>query len=292
MTERSVLLGLIGSGIDGSLSPQMQEEQGKAKGVPLVYRKLDLNRLALASDEVPSVLKWCVRLGFDGLNITHPAKYAIVPSLDSLSDEARIIGAANTVVIDQATGATTGFNTDWSGFIRGLRWQLGQVPTSRVAILGAGGAGAAVAYALLRSCSGSVVVYDQIRSRAEELADRMAGAFSRDRVQVAADIGPAVERADGLVQATPTGMSGYPGLPLPAELIHPDLWVADVVYFPIETELVKLASTLGCRVANGGGMAIFQAAEGFELFTGHAPDIAQMVSTFQALVRDRSDMRA
>jgi shikimate dehydrogenase len=291
MTERSLLLGLIGSGIDGSLSPQMQEGQGKAKGIPLVYRKLDLSRLKLGPADVPELFRWCVRLGFDGLNITHPAKYAIVPSLDSLSAEVRVIGAVNTVVIDQATGATTGSNTDWSGFIRGLRWQLGEVSTRQVTVLGAGGAGAAVTYGLLRTGSGKAVIYDHVRSRAEELAERMTAAFSSDRVSVAPNITAALDGADGLVQATPTGMSGHPGLPLPADLLRPDLWVADVVYFPMETELVKVATATGCRVAHGGGMAIFQAAEGFTLFTGQTPDIPQMVNHFQELIRTQPDMR-
>jgi shikimate dehydrogenase len=89
--------------------------------------------------------------------------------------------------------------------------------------------------------------------------------------------------ADGLIHATPTGMANHPGLPLPAELLRPDIWVSEIVYFPLRTALIETAARLGCRTATGGGMAVFQAVKAFELFTGIAPDAERMQQHFAAL---------
>ena len=89
--------------------------------------------------------------------------------------------------------------------------------------------------------------------------------------------------ADGLIHATPTGMTKFPGLPLPAELLRPALWVAEIVYFPLETELLRVARGLGCRIMNGSGMAVFQAAEAFRLFTGITPDAERMRRHFASM---------
>ena len=89
--------------------------------------------------------------------------------------------------------------------------------------------------------------------------------------------------ADGLINCTPTGMAKYPGLPLPAALLRPALWVAEIVYFPLETELLRAARALGCRTLDGGGMAVFQAVGAFRLFTGIEPDAGRMLRHFAAM---------
>ena len=106
------------------------------------------------------------------------------------------------------------------------------------------------------------------------------------------ELAPRVEAADGLVHATPTGMAAHPGLPLPAELLRPELWVADIVYRPLETELVRAARAAGCQVLDGGGMAVFQAVDAFRLFTGIEPDADRMLAHFADLVLSpESDVR-
>jgi shikimate dehydrogenase len=106
-------------------------------------------------------------------------------------------------------------------------------------------------------------------------------------VAAATDLDAALAAAGGLIQATPVGMDGHPGMPLPASLLRPDLWVADIVYFPLETELVRTARLLGCRVMTGGAMALYQHAAAFELLTGSPADLVRMERHFAELTGHR-----
>jgi shikimate dehydrogenase len=203
----------------------------------------------------------------------------VLPLLTDLSDEARAIGSVNTVVF--AGGRRAGYNTDWSGFRQSVRDGLAGVGFGRVVQLGAGGAGSATAYASLDLGARELIVIDTVHDRARSLADRLAEAFP-GRVRAERDVSAALQGADGLIHATPTGMSGHPGLPLPASLLRGDLWVAEVVYFPLETELLRVARQLGCRTLDGAGMAVSQAAEAFRLFTGLQADAARMRGVFES----------
>jgi shikimate dehydrogenase len=279
--QRPLLLGLVGAGIGGSLSPSLHEREGRACGLPLTYRPVDAEQLGFGVADLPNVLRWATRLGFDGLNVTHPFKQAVVPLLDEVSQAVEALGAANTVVIRD--GRTFGHNTDWSGFGRSLDRTLPGPPRDRVVLVGAGGAGVAVGYALLRRGVGRLLVHDVDPARAAACVARLSRSFPSDRLAVVDDLAGAVAGADGLVHATPTGMHGHPGLPVPAELVRPDLWVADIVYFPLDTELVRLATDRGCAVVPGGGMAVFQAVGAFELFTDRRPDPERMLGHFAEL---------
>ena len=275
---RPLLLGLVGAGIGGSLSKPMHEREGAACGLSLAYRPIDAEVLGFGASDLPDVLAWATRLGYDGLNVTHPFKEAVVPHLDERSGAVVALGAANTVVIRD--GRTSGYNTDWSGFARSLQRSLPDPTGDRVVLVGAGGAGVAVGYALLHLGVGHVAVHDVDPSRAAGCVDRLSRAFDPARLSVVDDLAASLAAADGLAHATPTGMLGHPGLPVPPELVRPDLWVADIVYFPLDTELVHLARSRGCRVVPGGGMAVFQAARAFELFTGRTPDADRMLEHF------------
>jgi shikimate dehydrogenase len=221
-------------------------------------------------------------MGFDGVNVTHPFKQAVIPLLDELSEAASDLGAVNTVVFRD--GRRLGRNTDWSGYGRAFRRVLPEATHDRVALVGAGGAGAAVGYALLHQGAEHVAVVDADPDSADDLAVRLAKVYGEERV-AAASLEEAVAGAQGLVNATPVGMRGHAGLPVPEQLVTPDLWVSDVVYVPLETELVTLARRRGCRVVPGGGMAVFQAVAAFEEFTGHAADAERMLRHFDALTR-------
>jgi shikimate dehydrogenase len=279
---RSLILGLVGTGISASLTPAMHEQEGRHQGLSLAYRHIDLESLALGTGSLTDLLQWAIRLGYDGLNITHPAKQAIMPLLDELTGEAQALGAVNTVVI--RNGHTTGHNTDWCGFVRGLDRQLPDAPMDRLVLVGAGGAGAAVAFGLLKKGAGYLEVFDIDQQRATDLVERLTVVFGPGRLSVGIDLAAAVSKADGLVHATPTGMAAHPGLAFPEELIQPSLWFADVVYFPLESELVSIARGRGCAVAQGGGMAVFQAVEAFKLFSGVDPDAERMLRHFTSLV--------
>lgn len=272
----SYLIGLVGSGIGPSASPALHEREADELGLRYVYRLLDLDVLRRPVGDVVAAAKLA---GFDGLNVTHPAKQLVLEHLDELSSEAEALGAVNTVVFER--GRAIGHNTDATGFARSLGRGLPDVRMDDVVLLGAGGAGAAVAHALLSLGTGRLTIHDVDRARGENLAEALNERFGEGRAE-AGDLA-AVENADGLVHATPTGMAAHPGSPVAAELLRPDLWVADIVYRPLETALLAAARARGCRVLNGGGMVVLQAAESFRLFTGVEPDPARMLRHFDAL---------
>ncbi len=282
MTAASYLVGLIGYGIQGSLTPAMHEHEGDAHGLRYLYRKIDLQQLGLGVEALPDLLLAAERMGFAGLNITHPAKQAVIPLLDELSDAAAALGAVNTVVLRD--GKLRGENTDWWGFAEGFRRNMASVATDRVVQLGAGGAGAAVAHALLTLGVRTLMINDMDPARAAGLADSLSARFGASRAVLCPDLESAMTNADGLVHCTPTGMAAHPGLPLAASLLRPDLWVAEIVYFPLETALLRAARAIGCRTLDGGFMAVFQAVESFRLFTGIAPDRDRMLAHFKRMV--------
>ncbi len=277
----STLIGLIGTGIQASLTPSMHEREGAAQGRLYLYRLIDLTELKLGLDALPDLLTAAERMGFNGLNITHPCKQAVIPLLDELSDDARAIGAVNTVVLQG--GRRIGHNTDASGFAAAFRRGLPDVRLDQVVQFGAGGAGCAVAHALLGLGVGQLTLVDVDAARAAALADSLNGRFGPGRAIVTDDLPAAMAAADGLVNATPLGMAKYPGMAVSPDLLRPAHFVADIVYFPLETALLAAAKARGCRVLNGGGMAVFQAVEAFRHFTGLTPDPQRMLDHFQRL---------
>ena len=279
--QQSFLVGLIGAGIQASRTPAMHEREGAEQGLLYLYKLIDIEKLALGADALPDLLTAAERMGFTGLNITYPCKQSVIPLLTNLSDDARALGAVNTVVLPD--GKRIGHNTDWWGFAESFRRGFPDVKRDRVVQLGAGGAGAAVAHAALTLGVKLLTLFDLDASRSKRLAADLAARFGEGRATPGADLGGAMAEADGLIHATPTGMAQHPGLPLPAKFLRPGLWVAEIVYFPLETELLRTAQGIGCRTLNGGGMAVFQAAEAFRLFTGIAPDADRMLRHFASM---------
>lgn len=282
--DRKVLVGLIGAGIQRSLTPAMHEEEARHHGLRLHYQLIDLDRTGSGVETLPGLIQAVRTMGFAGLNITYPCKQAVIPLLDDLSDEARAMGAVNTVVC--RAGRLVGHNTDGSGWAWGFRRALPQADLREVVLLGTGGAGAAIAHAVLRLGAPRLVLVDREPDRAATLAGALNTLHGAGRARAEADIAVALRDATGLVHATPTGMDKLPGLPLPAELLRPSLWVAEVVYFPLETELLRTARLRGCATVDGGGMAVGQAVGAFELFTGCTPDAARMEAHFRRLVSE------
>jgi shikimate dehydrogenase len=265
----------------------MHEREGALQGLRYVYRRIDLGVLKLGLEALPELLRAAAWMGFAGLNVTHPAKQAVLPLLDEVSDAARALGAVNTVVFE--AGRRVGHNTDWWGFAESFRRHLEDVPRDRVVLLGAGGGGAAVAYAALTLGVRRLALVDLEPGRAERLAAGLGERFGAGRAVAERDPAAALAAADGLINATPVGMAEYPGLPLPAALLRPRLWVVDIVYFPLETELLRRARALGCRTQGGGKMAVFQAAMAFRLFTGIVPDAERMRRHFAAMTSSRGE---
>ncbi len=283
---RRLLAGLVGAGIQRSLSPAMHEAEAAAQGLPLQYLLLDLDRSGSDPSALPGLLTAARAMGFVGLNVTFPCKQAVIPLLDALSEEAQAMGAVNTVVFDG--DRAVGHNTDGWGWRWGFERDLPGADLRSVALLGAGGAGSAIAETLLRMGCARLLVVDADADRAAALAAQLNGRYGGTRARPA-DAGVALREAAGIVHATPTGMDKLPGLPLDPALLHAGQWVSEIVYFPLQTALLREARARGCRVADGGGMAVGQAVGAFRLFTGREPDAARMDACFRRLVAERSD---
>lgn len=280
LRDRGLLLGLIGAGIQASRTPGLHMAEAAAQGFPCVYRIIDLDGIAGGAAALPDLLSAAEWMGFAGLNITFPCKQSVIPLLHDLSPEAAALGAVNTVVLRE--GRRIGHNTDCSGFGENFRRGLPGVARDRVVQLGAGGAGSAVAQALLDAGVGRLAIHDVDPGRAAALAASLSARFGAGRAEAAGDIASTVAAADGLVNCTPVGMAKLPGTPLPEALLHSRLWVAEIVYFPLETALLRAARAIGCRTLDGGGMAVFQAAHAFALFSGVEPDAERMLAGFRA----------
>jgi shikimate dehydrogenase len=274
------LVGLIGSGIGQSLSPALHEHEADQFGLRYLYQRLDLDVLNLPVDRTGELIAAARLAGYTGFNVTHPCKQVVLDHLDGLSPEAADLGAVNTIVFTD--GKAIGHNTDLSGFTRSVRQGLPDVPMNQVVLLGAGGAGAAVSQALLAMGTRKLWLYDKDQARAESLSRRLGERASSLKPH---EVASAIAQAEGLVHATPTGMAAHPGMPVPHEVLRPELWVADIVYRPLDTELVVAARSSGCRVLDGGMMAVFQAADSFRLFTGRDPDTDRMLRHFTTLVQ-------
>ncbi len=286
------LVGLIGAGIQQSLTPSMQEAEAKHHGLALHYQLIDLDTAGVGIDALPGLIASAKVMGFAGLNVTYPCKQAVIPLLDELDDEARAMGAVNTVVIRR--GKTIGYNTDGSGWAMGLARALPDADLSRVVLLGAGGAGAAIAHAVLRLGAGHLSLVDRDVDKAAALADALNQRYGRAggyadvaRVHCAAEAADVLQGVTGLIHATPTGMNKVPGMPLDPALLRKELWVSEIVYSPIETALLKAARAVGCAVSDGGGMAVGQAIGAFRLFTGLEPDAVRMDASFRRLLAAR-----
>lgn len=280
----SYLVGLVGDGVMPSLSPYMHEREGDVQGLRYLYRPIDLHELDLPGSTIGDLLQSAYRMGFNGLNITHPCKQLVLDHLDEIAPDAAKLGAVNTVVIQD--GRFIGHNTDFSGFAAALASGLPDAKLDRVVQLGAGGAGSAVAYALLTAGVQVLDLVDMDPQRGAERAAELAGFFP-DRTITArttAELPRLMPLADGLVHCTPVGMAAHPGVPLDMTLVEPRHWVADIVYRPIETELVREARAKGCEVLDGGRMAVGQAADAFRIFTGLEADAGRMRTHFLELI--------
>lgn len=277
--SRSVLIGLIGRGIGRSRSPQMHRLEGERLGMDYSYELIDFDHLGLPDEALGDVVAAAAQCDFAGLNVTHPFKQTVVAHLSALAPEAAAIGAVNTVVFEGSRWL--GYNTDAWGFGESLRRGLPDAALDRVVQFGAGGGGAAVAYALLERGAHDLAICDSDNSRAVALVDRMNERFGRSVTSVVDPL-EVLRSASGAVNATPVGMDKYPGVAFDPDELAAHQWVADIVYFPAETELLRRSRARGCRVLPGTGMAIYQAVKAFELFTGIAPDRDAMRRHFEA----------
>jgi shikimate dehydrogenase len=276
----SIRTGLLGREILASRSPWIHEQEAQAQGVALSYTLFDFTARGWADGDLAQQLDALQHQGFAGLNVTHPFKQMIIPHLDSLAESAASVGAVNTVRF--AGGQRIGHNTDVTGFAASVRSGLAGAQMDHVVQFGAGGAGSATATALLSLGVPHLTLVESHEERRAVLADRLAKAFPAASITTCAPGEASLRDADGVVNATPVGMAAHPGTPFDPDWLHDGLWVADIVYFPLETALLKEARARGLRVLDGKGMAVFQAADAFDIFTGLNADRARMLASFDA----------
>ncbi|MEU5672561.1 shikimate dehydrogenase [Micromonospora sp. NPDC047762] len=273
-----VLIGLVGEGIQQSHAPLLHEREAHRQGIPLIYTIIDAAEHGLTASDLPDILRWARLLGYRGLNVTHPFKQEVVRYLDHLSTEARLLGAVNTLVFDGTRAC--GYNTDSSGFARSFAREFATAPRRLVVQLGAGGAGAAVAHALLSQGVRRLALVDLDPTKAIQLSETLTSQFGAGRVEVGRmdQLTATLARADGLVNATPMGMVHHPGSPVPAADLRSDMWVADIVYRPVDTALLRAARAVGAPILHGGGMNAYQAVAAYEHFTGRPADADAMLA--------------
>lgn len=277
--SKKLLTGLIGAPIAHSASPAMHERAAEALGLRGHYQLIEVAGADAAG--LRMMLEGVRRLGFAGVNVTYPYKEAVVPLLDALAPGAASMGAVNTVVVRD--GRLTGHNTDTTGFARAVMPLLASSGNA-VAVIGAGGVGKAIAFALASLKVADIRIFDSEPARAEKLVALLACRGAR----VAVSVEDALEGATGLVNGTPVGMLPNRDTPVPVRLLRADLWVADAVYSPLITPLLAAAREKGARIMTGRELAIYQAADAFELFTGLAPSTEIMGEAFDAVMAARS----
>jgi quinate/shikimate dehydrogenase (NAD+) len=286
MTKRRMLVGLIGANIQGSMSPALFADAFAAAGVDGYYHLLDADRLA--DRRLPQLLGAVRTAGFAGVNVTYPFKQDIIALLDAVDSEAAQVGAVNTVSI-APDGRTTGYNFDRRGWRNSFLEVLGpESATGKTVVqVGAGGAGRAVAFALMDLGVAELILHDLDRARADALKDQLASQYGASRCRLAGSLEQDSAGADGMVNATQVGMRGFPGCPVPVAAIKARHWAADVIYTPMQTAFLSAAIAKGARVLNGGGMCVHQAVAAFQCLTGVTPDVARLHRTFEAAVAAR-----
>ncbi|QFS98608.1 Quinate/shikimate dehydrogenase [Labrenzia sp. THAF191b] len=276
-----VLAGLIGRGIARSRTPEMHMTEAAAQSLRGVYRIIDVDTLPEDEQNLKAIVHAAEVTGFNGLNVTYPFKMEVIPLLDQLSPNAAAVGSVNTIVFRD--GKRIGHNTDLWGFAESFRQNMIGVSLKTVLLIGAGGAGVAVAHALADCGVQHLKIFDVDTVRVEQLARQVRSNRQGLTVEPVTTLDAAsCANLSGIVNASPVGMAKTPGTPFPLALLKPDMWVADIVYFPLETELLAGARRLGCRVLPGSGMAVFQAVRAFELFTGRRADPVRMKAAFDA----------
>jgi shikimate dehydrogenase len=279
MFKRRILLGLIGRNIQGSLSPALFADAFEAAGIDGYYHLIDVDRMP--GRQLPELLDAIKAIGFAGANVTYPFKQDVVPLLDAVDPEAAQVGAVNTVAI-APDGRTTGYNFDRRGWRNSFAENFGgeSAQGATVVLVGAGGAGRAVAFGLMDLGVAALLIHDLDGARAEALKADVSKHYGAARCRVGGDLARDIATAHGVVNATQIGMTGFPGNPIPMSALKPTHWAADVIYTPVETEFLKAAAAKGARVLNGSGMCVHQAAEAFQLLTGVTPDLAHLHRAF------------
>ncbi|GAA1737179.1 shikimate dehydrogenase [Isoptericola hypogeus] len=282
-------VALLGHGIGPSLSPALHMEEARRLGLDYEYRIVDL--IDHPDVDLGAELGRLEDEGFDAANVTHPFKRDVLRHVADASPTVRRVGSANLVLLDRTGGdgaGRTAHNTDCSGFRTALERFLGARPRPYAVLqVGAGGAGLATAWALVDMGFDDVVVHDLVPAAVDAMLSRFADAGAGRLQGSGGAVDGWLPRVGGVVHVTPVGMAEHPGVALDVDRLDEAAWVAEVVYRPLETELVRRARARGLTTLDGGAMAVGQAVDSLRLITGLEPDVARMHAHFERLVADR-----
>ena len=284
-SKRRMLVGLLGANIQGSMSPALFADAFAAAGIDGYCHLLDADRLP---GRLPQLFEAIKTAGFIGANVTFPFKQEIIPLLDAVDPSAAQVGAVNTVVF-APDGRSTGYNFDRAGWRNSFVESIGSASAKDATVvqIGAGGAGRAVAFALMDLGVADLVLHDLDTARANALKADLARHYGASRCRLAQDLARDIAAAAGVVNATQVGMRGFPGNPVSVTALKASHWAADVIYTPMQTEFLKAAAAKGARTLNGSGMCVHQAVEAFRQLTGVAPDPARLRRAFATAVAAR-----
>ena len=277
---RRFLTGLLGVPIAQSAAPAMHERAAAALDLHFHYQLIEV--AGAGREELKLLLEGIRRLGFAGINVTFPYKEAVLDLLDVLSPGAARIGAVNTVVVRD--GRLIGHNTDTSGFARAVAPLVAASPHGPIALIGAGGVGKAIAFALADLGVAALRIFDSEHAKAARLAGQVEG---RVNAGASDSVEDALRGVVGVVNASPVGMLPNVATPVPDTLLHAGLWVAEAVYSPLWTPLLIAARAKGATVMTGRELAIHQAVDAFELFTGYVPSASEMGIAFDSVMAKR-----
>ncbi|GEN34605.1 MULTISPECIES: shikimate dehydrogenase [Aneurinibacillus] len=287
MNSQTILTGLFGHPVGHSLSPLMHNRAFAELGVNFHYAAFDID-----PGQVREAVAAIRALGLRGVNVTIPYKVAVMDYLDEVEEEAKAIGAVNTIVNEG--GKLIGYNTDGRGFVRSLIEETGiDVKRQSAILVGAGGAARGVAVSLLRAGLPSLAIANRTEEKAERLAEQLQAMNPQARIAALPmkEIADALTDATLLVQTTSIGM--HPNIdasPVAAEALHERLLVSDLIYNPLETKLLRDAKEKGARIHHGLGMFIYQGALSFEYWTGQpAPVEAMRKAVSDALYSRRQE---
>lgn len=258
-----VRLGLIGDNIARSRAPDLHRIAGQIAGIDVSYDRLIPRELGSDFD---AVFERCRASGYRGINITYPYKELAARKVVASDELVREVGAVNTVVF--GPGAPVGHNTDLTGFVAAYRGAFGTREPGRVALIGAGGVGKAVAFGLIALGAAAIRIVDRDPARAASLVAALAAARPGLELGVAGDAAAAAAGADGLINCTPVGMVGHAGTPVPAEVLAGGRWAFDAVYTPVETTFLGDARAAGLECLSGYELFFHQGIQAFRIFTG------------------------
>lgn len=257
-------LGLIGQAIAASRSPSLHIMLGELHQLPVDYQ-LQVPESSTA-ESFRAKLAEIREKGFIGTNVTFPYKQIAIDSADEVNDAVKKVGASNTLLLKN--GKVCAFNTDYTGFIRGYKGRLGDLPAGKVLMIGAGGVGRAIGFALFEVGATELLVTDLSEASALSLVNAINEAGYKARYVAKDDIPAAAAEVDGLVNCTPVGHLKSPGMPIEAELINGQQWAFDAVYTPMDTEFLVEAHHKGLKIVSGFDLFFYQGIDAFEIFTG------------------------